>query len=87
MVLVGRVWSKPDSIQIRSHGGPLLDAFVTPIIALGSGEDGTPRIAEGIKRNNVRVMDSRHCEVVVRRGREETVIGKGLTAGSSPPYQ
>jgi hypothetical protein len=22
-----------------------------------------------------------------RRGREETVIGKGLTAGSSPPYQ
>jgi hypothetical protein len=23
----------------------------------------------------------------VRRGREETVIGKGLTAGSSPPYQ
>jgi hypothetical protein len=24
---------------------------------------------------------------VVRRGREEMVIGKGLTAGSSPPYQ
>jgi hypothetical protein len=23
----------------------------------------------------------------VRKGREETVIGKGLTAGSSPPYQ
>jgi hypothetical protein len=22
-----------------------------------------------------------------RRGREEMVIGKGLTAGSSPPYQ
>jgi hypothetical protein len=22
-----------------------------------------------------------------RRGREKTVIGKGLTAGSSPPYQ
>jgi hypothetical protein len=22
-----------------------------------------------------------------RKGREETVIGKGLTAGSSPPYQ
>jgi hypothetical protein len=22
-----------------------------------------------------------------RRGREETVIGKDLTAGSSPPYQ
>jgi hypothetical protein len=22
-----------------------------------------------------------------KRGREETVIGKGLTAGSSPPYQ
>jgi hypothetical protein len=24
---------------------------------------------------------------VVRKGKEETVIGKGLTAGSSPPYQ
>jgi hypothetical protein len=23
----------------------------------------------------------------VRKGREETVIGKGLTASSSPPYQ
>jgi hypothetical protein len=22
-----------------------------------------------------------------RKGREETVIGEGLTAGSSPPYQ
>jgi hypothetical protein len=61
----------------------------TPVIVLGGREDGAPRIAEGIKGNNVGIADSGHCNlrVFVRRGREEMVIGKGLTAGSSPPYQ
>jgi hypothetical protein len=45
------------SIQIRSHGGPTLDMLVTPVIALGGGEDGIPRIAEGTKRRDVRVTD------------------------------
>jgi hypothetical protein len=49
------------SIRIRSNGRPPLDALVTPVIALGSGEDGTPRITKGIKGNDEGITDSGHC--------------------------
>jgi hypothetical protein len=46
-------------------------------------------VTDRLERDNIGVVDSRHSwiGVGVRKGREVTVIGKGLTAGSSPPYQ
>jgi hypothetical protein len=46
-------------------------------------------VVDRLKGDDVGVVDSRHSwiSVCVRKGREVTVIGKGLTAGSSPPYQ
>jgi hypothetical protein len=73
-------------VRIRSYRGPPLKTLETPVIALGGGQDHPRRITQGIEWNNVRVGDSWHGRVE-RRGREETVIGKGLTAGSSLPYQ
>jgi hypothetical protein len=55
---------------------------------LGEGE--LPRaITDRLEQDDIGVVDSRHewIRVRVRKGREGTVIGKGLTAGSSPPYQ
>jgi hypothetical protein len=63
-----------------------LDTLETPVIALGSGEDRPQGSAQGIKGNDIRRRDGWHGKVV-RKGREEMVIGKGLTAGSSLPYQ
>jgi hypothetical protein len=55
---------------------------------LGKGE--LPRtVADRLERDDIGIVDSRHgwIGVDVRKGREVPVIGKGLTAGSSPPYQ
>jgi hypothetical protein len=46
-------------------------------------------ITDRLEGDDISVVDSRHgwIGVDVREGREVTVIGEGLTAGSSPPYQ
>jgi hypothetical protein len=73
-------------IGIWSHRRPPLKMLETLVIALGGSKDCPQRIAQGIEQNNVGVRDSGHGRVV-RRRREETVISKGLTVGSSLPYQ
>jgi hypothetical protein len=82
----GRPTIDSSGIGIQRYRRPPSKMLETPVIALGGGKDRPQRIAQGIEWNNVRVGDNGHGKVV-RRGREETVIGKELTAGSSPPYQ
>jgi hypothetical protein len=58
---------------------------------LGKGELSRA-ITDRLERDDISVVDSRHSWIGVevygmRKGREEVVIGKGLTASSSPPYQ
>ena len=49
----------------------------SPVIVLGSGKDGTQRVAKRIKRDNIGVADGRHGI----KGRRGAGVGKGLTAG------
>jgi hypothetical protein len=55
-------------IWIGSNRRSPLDAFVTLVIVLGGGKDGTPQVAKGIKGNNIGVTDSRHCKQLRGRG-------------------
>ena len=47
-------------IGIGSDGRTPLDALEAPVIVLGSGEESTQGIAQGIEWNNVRGRDGRH---------------------------
>jgi hypothetical protein len=75
-------------VGIWSHRRAPLDMLETPVIALGGGKDSSQGIAQGVERNDVRGRDSWHCWCCEgEEGKRGTVIGKGLTAGSSLPYQ
>ena len=67
-------------VRIGGDGQTPPNTLETPVIALGGGEDGPQRIAQGIEWDDVRGRESRHSKVWC--GRKRGVgVGKGLTAG------
>jgi hypothetical protein len=70
-------------VRIWLYGRTPLDMLETPVIALSGHKESPQRIPKRIEGNDIGVGDGWHCE----EGKRGTVIGKGLTAGSSPPYQ
>ena len=56
--------------------------FEPPVELLSGGKDSRTRRPKRIEGDNVGIMDRRHCQKVVVRGRGRRVgVGKELTAG------